>query len=250
MKGYVCHYSKNIERKKELSADPRFQELEDVTWIDWYDKEDIECYWIKSACLSTMSLEEISCALKHYEAMYHMVKNDIEEAVILEDDVVFVKDWLKILDKHKDQVEFMRLDSLFHMTYDGNIKTTEHLWPAEAWYIKKDFAKFILTNATFSIPIDNFVYRYLLKMKMQIPILPLCSQTSALTKLDQVFKHDTVWLRDDIEWKHYNYIETKQLLLEAASKKIIVEAKFFEKYGRKIDLKMPAYLELNDLGTE
>lgn len=250
MKTYVCIYSKNIERKKELVADPRFKILDDVTWIDWYDKEEIECYWIKTACLSKLTLEEISCSIKHYEAMYHMVKNNIAEALIFEDDVVFIDGWYDKLKKHiSPDIMFMRLDSLFNLVYDGNIKVTDHLWPAEAWYIKKEFAELILKNSTFDVPIDNFVYQTVKNLNMQLLILPLCSQTSILTKLNQTFKHEVVYQKD-VEWRYYNYFETKQLLLEAASKKIVVEAKFFQKYGRKIDLKLPSYLELNDLDTE
>jgi GR25 family glycosyltransferase involved in LPS biosynthesis len=249
MKTYVCHYSKNHQRKKDLMNDPRFNILEDVTWIDWYDQEDIESYWVKSACTSNLSLQEISCCLKHYEAMYHMVKNDIPEALIFEDDVVFTADWLEKLKTHlAPNIEFIRLDSLFNLVYDGNIKTTDHLWPAEAWYIKKNFAEFILKNCTFSAPIDNSVYRLIIKLNMQIPILPLCSQTSMLTKPNQIFSHELVFPAE-VPWKHYNYFETKKLMCEASIKKRDIETKFFEKYGRKINLKMPAYLELNDLGS-
>lgn len=251
MKAYVCHYINNIDRKKELLVDPRFNILSDVKWIDWYNQEDFECYWIKSACQSPLSLAEISCSIKHYEALYDMVKNDIKEALIFEDDVVFIDGWLdKLKECLKPDILFMRLDSMFHLNYTGEIFVTSELWPAEAWYVRKEFAEFILRHSTFSLPIDNFVYMFMKQHNMPVYILPLCSQTSILTKKSQYFKQDDNGKHTHQDWLHYNYLETKQLLLDAANKKNEVEKKFYDKYGRKIDLRLTSYLSTNDLGTE
>ena len=248
MKAYVCHYINNIDRKRELLSDTRFNILQDVKWIDWYNQEDFECYWIKTACMSPLTLGEISCSLKHYEALYDMVKNDIKEALIFEDDVVFIDGWFdKLKECLKPDILFMRLDSMFHLNYTGEILVTTDLWPAEAWYVRKEFAEFILRHSTFSSPIDTFVYLFLQKHNLPVYILPLCSQTSILTKKNQYFRHDDNGKGVHQEWIHYNYFEKKQSLIDASTKKTQLEKKFYDKYGRNIYLRHMPYLIVNDL---
>jgi len=93
MKFYIIHYSKNTDRRVQLEKQLEDFNIVDVEWITEYDKEDPVIEKIKKVANSPLSLKDISCNLKHYIAMERMVKEDISEAVILEDDVVFLEEF-------------------------------------------------------------------------------------------------------------------------------------------------------------
>ena len=89
MKYYIVHYSKNTERRVEMEKQLESIGATDVEWITEYDKEDEFISKIKEKTGSPLTPAEISCSVKHFEAMRRMVRDNIEEAIILEDDVVF-----------------------------------------------------------------------------------------------------------------------------------------------------------------
>ena len=65
--------------------------LENAQWITQYDRSDFLCDYVKHVTKSPMCLANVSLHLKHLEALKDMVDNDIHEAMIFEDDVVFQK---------------------------------------------------------------------------------------------------------------------------------------------------------------
>lgn len=244
MKTYVCHYSKNVDRKQELLDDPRFKILDDVTWIDWYDKESLECKWIKKYCDSPITLSEISLSLKHYEALRHMVDNHIPEALVFEDDVVFTEGWLeKLKDELNPEIQFLRLDDL--LMHTGGIRVVSEIANSEAQYFKLDFAKFILKNCSFSAPYDNFLY-FFIQMKLGLPVymLPVCSQTSLITRDTTI--EQTIPGKEP-EWKYFDYIDLTEKLIDVRKKRWDTELLFFEKYRRHVSINNLEYLDQNQL---
>jgi hypothetical protein len=243
MKAYVIHYSKGTQRREALENDPRFKILTDVTWITWYDREEPECEWTRSLCRSTAPKNIISNTLKFCEALRLFVESDQDECLIFEDDVVFQGAWMEKLQKaltDYPQIEILRLDCVTHIKYDGEIKIVSDWWPCEALYMKKEFAKFILRQVSFNQVFDNFLYSLVTKFGIQMVLLPLCNQTS-LIEVDRVH----VTMNDEI--LYYNYDDLKAKLLEIKTKKMVLDQKFLEKYGRKVDIRSITYLEENDL---
>jgi len=244
MRAYVVHYSKNHQRRLDLEADPRFHALSDVTWIDWYDREEPECEWVQKLCRSTLDKSVVSNNLKHFEALRLFVESDATEMVLLEDDVVFQGGWLeklqKVLDKSPD-IQFLRLDCVTHIKYDGEIKVVTDWWPSEAQYMKKEFAQILLSQVTFNQPYDNFVYSLMAKHSLPMLLLPVCNQTSLLT-------HETSISGkvDDVP-EFYRYDDLRSKLAALKVKKYETEQKFLEKYGRRIQIRSMSYLEENDL---
>lgn len=244
MKAYVCHYSKNTDRKQKLLSDPRFKVLTDVTWIDWYDKEELVCQWIKKHCDSPITLSEISLSLKHYEALRHMVEHQIPEALVFEDDVVFSEGWFeKVKEAMKPDIQFLRLDDL--LKYKGSIRVVNEIWNSEAQYFKLDFAKFILKNCSFSAPYDNFLY-FFIQMKLGLPVymLPVCSQTSLITRLTTI---DQTVPGLEPEWKYFDYFDLTVKLRDILNKKWDTELLFFERFKRHVSINNLDYLDQNQL---
>ena len=246
MKTYVVHYSRNVQRKKDLEADPRFQVLSDVTWIDWYDAEDPECEWVKELCKSDMNRSMISNTMKHMEAIRLFANSDHEEMLLLEDDVVFQKDWYKklklALDKHPE-IQFLRLDCVMHLKYDGEIKIVQDWWPSEAQYMKKDFAKFLLKQVSFTLPYDNYVYSLMQNSGLPMLLIPVCNQTSLIDGKTSI--NTQPMGPGPPEYYDYGNLRIKLAMLKV--KKWETEQKFFEKYGRTVEVRSLGYLEENDL---
>ena len=109
-KFYVMHYKKNVERRARL--EPILEEMGiDATWYTDYDKNELSEAVIDTYCDINLDLfkertlgmyEEvdydgykgptmghISLCIKHIKCMEDLVSSDYDNAVFLEDDVVF-----------------------------------------------------------------------------------------------------------------------------------------------------------------
>jgi GR25 family glycosyltransferase involved in LPS biosynthesis len=246
MKTYVVHYSRNVQRKKDLESDPRFKILEDVTWIDWYDREEPECEWTKAMCKSDLNTSMISNTLKHMEAIRLFVNSDHEEMLLFEDDVVFQEGWydkLQLALKQYPDIRFLRLDCVMHLKYDGTIKIVTDWWPSEAQYMKKDFAKFLLRQVSFTLPYDNYVYSLMRNTGLDMLLLPVCNQTS-LVDCNSSIEPQPMGPGPPV---YYDYGNLRMKLAMLKAKKWATEQKFWLKYGRSVNVTSLAYLEENDL---
>jgi len=242
MKAYVVHYSKNRQRRLDLEADPRFQILSDVTWIDWYDREEPECDWAKSLCRSNLNLSLVSNSLKHFEALRLFVESGAPEMVLLEDDVVFQADWLEKLNKI-EKPEFVRLDCLLSFKYTGELIRVTDWWPSEAQYFTRGFAQFVLQQISFDFAYDEYIYSLMRNTGRPIWMLPLCNQTSLVNEQTSIEKQD---MQFDPP-AYYNYWDLHEQLKSYRRHKIDLDQKFLEKYGRKVDIRSIRYLQKNDL---
>ena len=120
LKIYVVHYSKLVERKKYM--DSLLKDIGiDHQYIDNFDKENLKeinlnkyykdnkneflkkvQLWGKRAINYTkLTPEEISCTIKHVQALHEIKNNDYEYGLILEDDVIpKIDNFLQELNKY------------------------------------------------------------------------------------------------------------------------------------------------------
>lgn len=104
---YVCHYTKLKERVPVLDKQLSKYSL-DVDWVTDYDAEDIDMSLVKENMVNidkplglggihenrTLRLSELSLLLKHNYVFEDMIKNNYESVLVLEDDVLFVEDFI------------------------------------------------------------------------------------------------------------------------------------------------------------
>jgi glycosyl transferase family 25 len=130
---YVCHYTKLIERVEPLKKQLDKYKLE-AEWILSNDKEDLNIEFLKQEFINIdknighsdnfidfpgrnfeinrkMKMSELSLFLKHYEIWKDMRNNNIQNALILEDDallsdnfVLLFNEYIKDIDKDYDIV--------------------------------------------------------------------------------------------------------------------------------------------------
>ena len=118
-KCYVVHYTKLKERKELLDQQLQALGLE-PQYITSFDKEDlshviVDAFYEKNAEAHDAKIEnlwdptvhtyrelheaEISCTLKHFEALHQIAQSEDDYGLILEDDVVFSGEFSNSFDK-------------------------------------------------------------------------------------------------------------------------------------------------------
>jgi len=110
-KYYMCHYSKLTERRSYIK-DVVLKYNINLNWILEYDKEQInenilsksfpDLFSDKSG--KKPSKAEISLAMKHYCVFNDVIKNNFQNVVVFEDDIILVDDFDKKLNKYINQL--------------------------------------------------------------------------------------------------------------------------------------------------
>ena len=101
-----------------------------VMYIEGYNKDKLSDELINLVCLNkAMKKGAISCAIKHYLALRYIVENNINLAVIMEDDIIFKNNVPNTLNKYLRQLP-SDWDILFesdYLKYDETPITNEKL---------------------------------------------------------------------------------------------------------------------------
>lgn len=206
MKTYIIHYTKLEERKEFMDFQLKASGYEDkfgkVQYITEYDKECLdeetisyfyeknpEAYENKIKGLwdsnefkyRPLNLPEISCTIKHLEAMRRIANGDEETGMILEDDCVFDSRFVESLANFEIPInEYCKADAIFWGEGCGNNfqqiklssskKVMENLYKvphpatncAEAYSISKKTAKLMVDSCDpFHLVSDwEFAYQF------------------------------------------------------------------------------------------
>jgi GR25 family glycosyltransferase involved in LPS biosynthesis len=203
MKYYIIHYTKNTERRAFLEKQLEDFGITDVEWIKEYDREDPLIPALHAATKSPMSVKDFSGFSKHMLAMQRMVDNDIKEAVILEDDVVFYPEFREATFHHK--TGFLRLGPGVAILEQNKpprglkVFLTSNPGGAEAQWVSLDFAKAAVQNISFEYTIDIYHQALLYHINgEQIRFMNLCYQTSLV-------QSTTEEIAKSLDWEKYHH---------------------------------------------
>jgi len=236
MKVYVVHYSKNTERKKDFELGEQ--------WVTDWDREDLFVRWIKWHTQCPLSPNQLSCTLKHIWCLRDMIENGHQEAIVLEDDVVFEDQWLtKFKSVQKPEgILFIKLGSIFaDIPYNNKLYQLGNPGGTEALWITQKFAKIVLENINFQQSIDIFYGAILNSVGHPLACIPVCSQTSVYTQ-DTSIGHnecDINWIeytRNFSKYKKYSFENLLEEFEEFKQKKIKWEKKFNERFNCSLEL--------------
>ena len=191
MKYYVIHYPKRPERKINLRAQfvERGISPDDVTWIEGLNKDDHFCKWVKVKTMSPMPLGQIASAVKQYWIMRDIVDQNIEEAIIFEDDVVLDPEFDKL-----DPMTFpldvglLRFGAGVHMlesSFRVNVRpdavqtiAINNPGGCEAFWVSKKFADEYSSHANFDYSIDMAQHGFLMSKGKPLMLRYVAHQTS------------------------------------------------------------------------
>jgi len=186
-----------------------------------------------------------------------MIENDHQEAIILEDDVVFEEQWLeKFMSVQKpDGILFIKLGSIFiDIPFNDKLYQLGNPGGTEALWITRKFAKHVLQRLNFQQSIDIFYGAILNSLGHPLVCVPVCSQTSVFTHETTVGenKSNINWIEYIKNFSKYNKYSLENLLKEFEifkKCKITWEKKFNKRFNCSIELNNFNYLnkELNTL---
>jgi hypothetical protein len=216
MKFYIIHYTKNTERRAQLEKQLKDFNIE-AEWITEYDKEDPLVGKIKEFTKSPLSPMSISCSLKHYTAMEKMVKEDIPEAVILEDDVVFLEEFRNARMYHPCGLLRLGLgvgvlEPKVPPASSTQVYQVSNPGGSEATWITQEFAHTAIRNVNFDNTIDMIqcsILMHFFNEKMRL--LVTCYQTS-LMEPSIGEKPDGSWIdycTNFLKYKRWSFTDLK-----------------------------------------
>jgi len=163
IKTYVIHYTRNLERKKHVENELRWFPLEFITE---YDREDItpedlakhykydeEIFTNKVKDLwnpnehrpRRLSDAEISCTMKHIEAIRRIADGPDSYAMVVEDDIVFI-DSLNCADykkRHALNSIFEYIETIISCRPEDGLFANLGLGVDYLWSKKVNFASFL-----------------------------------------------------------------------------------------------------------
>ena len=99
MQIYIMHCKSLVERKKHMQDIISKYSFTDVEWILDNDATELTSEQLAMFC-KTLKKQEISLFLKHINAYRHMIANQIQYALIFEDDVILHPDFNHILETY------------------------------------------------------------------------------------------------------------------------------------------------------
>ena len=206
MRYYVLHYPKQPERKIALLKQFEEYNIENVTWVEDLNKDDPFIAWVKEKTKSNMPLGHVSANVKHYKILYDMVQNDIDEAIIFEDDVVFDPEFRKLnFDIFPRELGFLRLGIGVHLKYSEKMYSAENFVTitnpggCECYWMTKRFAKLFIEYANFDFSMDMVQMGFMgTVINKPMKLLPVCYQTS-------IFNSETseTGTCSDVHWMDY-----------------------------------------------
>jgi len=191
MKYYVIHYPKRPERKINLRAQfvERGISPDDVTWVEGLNKDDHFTKWVKVRTKSPMPLGQMASAVKQYWIMRDIVDQNIEEAIIFEDDVVLDPEFDKLdPSTFPRDVGLLRLGAGVHVlesSFRVNVKpdavqtiAINNPGGCEAFWVSKQFADEYSSQANFDYSIDMAQHGFLMSKGRPLMLRYVAHQTS------------------------------------------------------------------------
>lgn len=247
----------NLAPERKVFLEEHLKErvsIKDIRWIEDYNHDHLFVQWLNAKLKLPYGPKLTSNFVKTIFMMKQMVDEKIESALHIDDDVVFYRDWDKILESIPDEVEhngyinmgtspFFNLQPKLRQVYQiPNNGGAEVIW------VNLDFALSFLTNLNMEEAPDIAIHGLMMSMHKPILNIPIAHQTSNIERVSTV-DHDT---RKSSNWQAYvqNYknlpkINFNKLLEEFKQfeeKKKRVEEKFYELYGKKVDIKNVRYI--------
>jgi hypothetical protein len=224
--------------------------IKNVIWFEDYNTDDIFVKWVHAFLKLSHGICETSKLCKTLFIFKMMVDKNIEDALIIDDDVVFHADWEHYFKSIPDEYKSNGIINLT-TSCSMNIKPTEEevytlsngdKFPA--FWCSVDFAMGFLNDCNPDQMIDVIFNGFIKSSGKQYLNVPLVHLYSILEK------HTENDVKDNLNSYIYNYegirkIDLSEILTEYEiylKRKNEVENKFEEIYGKKINIENVDYI--------
>jgi hypothetical protein len=187
-----------------------------------------------------------------------MIDEPIESALLIDDDVLFHKDWYELFESIPDVIEqngFINLGT--SNFYDmkprkGVVFNIHNNGGCECMWFSRDLVQNLMANLNLNQAIDIVIHGFMVSIKKPILCVPICHQTSIMeqnTTLDHASRRTDNWISYVQNYGTMVKVNFNTLLDEYETfkkRKDMVNAKFFELYGKRVDIKNVRYIEEDD----
>ena len=244
MKHFVIHHPRLVDRKAHVIK--RFLDLgvTDAEWVEDLNADSDFVKWVKEWTGSPLQHGHISCTVKYYWIFEQMIKRNIPNAIILEDDVVFhdmYKElWIPI------GIDYVKLGKGVNFDIPlGTPITVQNYGGTEAQYFSLQFAREMMNLFTLDQTIDTVICAHLKHSGRPLLCVPVCHQTSLLegsgitgANTNQVMN----WIEFVDNWSSIPRV-TWASILEGYEKKKKIDADFERDFHKKISIVNGDYLK-------
>lgn len=176
---FVVHYPKLVDRKQALIK--QFQEFGiEAEWVEHWNKDDPFVNKVKNYTKSPLPLGHLSAFLKRLWIYQKMIDNNIQEAIIFEDDVVIHPEF-KEFRTGPPHLNYLRLGigiqiNVKELEYSSKtLYKIQNPGGGEAAWVTIDFARKFLEDLNFDFTHDIVEYA---SLGCDLYGYPLCHQTS------------------------------------------------------------------------
>ena len=247
MKHFIVHDPKLVHRREFLEGHLVDRGVTDVEWVTDFNSDSKLVKWLHQKTETPMALGYLSCTVKHYWILSEMVRRNIPEAIILEDDVVLHEDFIKFTPPHVG-ARFVKLGIGVNWNLNPglDIHLTTNYGCSEAQYVHLEFAQNLLEDLNFGHCVDIVYWAHLIHRRHPLATIPLAHQTSILEGSGTTGQTDSkkeMSLSDFVSnWTSLPKFSWWNLMkeYENISK---VEDEFFNNFGKKIKIVNAEYIK-------
>ena len=225
--------------------------FDEVTWIDAYPATHPFVIWTHKKFLRNLTRGQVSNFLKNYHIVHEIATSpkytDRDIFMHVDDDVVFIEDWVKCMDKLPS--DFLNVTSLgvnFHLKPGVSYHLTGNIGGAESITYTKKFAEFFVNNVEFGQAQDIVMGAMMLHHRIPLGVIPVCQQTSILgDTAGENPKYEKDWISYTKSYvpscmKYTDLVKEYEWFMQ---KKKRAEDDFEKLYGFRIDIWNEEYIK-------
>jgi len=251
---FVKHCPKiNPERKEFLIRHLKERvPIEDVRWFEDYNHDHPFVEFVNKFLKLPYGCKLTSNMIKSLDMYKTMIDENIESALMCDDDILFNKNWLEVFESTPEisGLCFINLGTSFFVeTAPDKLNEISNMGGCEAAWCDIEFAKGFLENLNLREAGDLVLHGYLHTIGHPIINLPICRQTSILeakTSLDHdTRQHDVHWSQFVQNYKHFpkvSYSDLLQRYEEYNQKKQKIEEAFKLEYSVDVNINRVEYI--------
>ena len=171
MRHYIIHNSKEKERREKLEKQLDEFNITDVEWVTSFPVEELGNL---STLESYKPLSQMSCDMKHMDALNRMVKEGLEEAIIFENDVIFSDLYDETKIPKVPYVKLGRGPPDIQLKFSQEPTVFDNNGGNEAYYVNLRFASTFKPSMKWTMDIEQQAFLFM--KGIPLTCVPMCYQ--------------------------------------------------------------------------
>jgi len=231
--------------------------IKDIRWIEDYNYDHPFIEWLNVTQNLPYGVKLTSNLVKTLFTCKQMIEENIEAAIFTDDDITFHHDWVKYFESIPDDINkvgFVNLGTSYMYNKKpvmNNIYAIANNGGCECAWLSLNYVKGFMSNLNLGHGLDIIWHAYLCMNKLPLLYQPIAHQTSTLTNfttLDKEQYNAPNWIEFIKGYNSLEKVDFDQLLTQYEEFKILKkkkEEKFFELFGKRVDIKNVHYVNSN-----